>query len=809
MAPEKAFAVPPSPMTPASRAYTFGQLWQVPLFFLGLAAVLAVWAARPLWYDPETVHLRRDLDLARSLLQQPHAPLNELTIRLNEAFSRIERLPGRAGEAHLLLGSIYLRLAAEMPEGNAADLWRQARVHLEQAEQLGVPEADRPPLLYRLGQAWYHTGGNVERVIDYLSKSIDQMEDDRAAGYEILTQCYLRLPTPNVQAALQANEKQLQLPTPDESVLMPARLLRGELLLRLQQREAARKVLARIGADAPPAILARAHFLRARSYQEEEAWAEAAKLWEEVQADRRQPPADPVPIWYLLGVCYDNLHRSADAARSWEQIKDRDSEEGQAARLRLAHARIETHNIAAGLELYERALGNVHKPADYSIKLVGLVRAGEFLASDCRSCKDAGNFEAAEKLAHLYARLAPSGPAQALLGQVREAWAAALHTQAGQLKDAGSLQQQEEAARSHFREAGAAYDAAALASADQPEQGEWLWRAGACYSQGQDYPHAIAAYLGFTKLRPPAARLSEAWYRLGETYQVLHQDQNAARAYGICIQTGAPFDNRARYQLAMAEIGHAHVDGAEEKLEQLLHLLEATGAELDRETHAKTLYTLADLAYQRRDFTLAGKRWEQALALYPAHAAARSARYRLGQSYRSLAEREAQELGTVGLPDMRPRYRRQSALYLEQAAAHLLKLVEDLQARQAAAPLAEHDAALLRQARFALADCNFQLGLYTNAIPIYISLANQCEQPVDGLVALKQLYLCYLTSMSPEKPQENLDLALKTLERMRKLFDQLDSAAFQGRPETESQGYWERWLQWAEGQLKDLMKPRG
>jgi tetratricopeptide (TPR) repeat protein len=804
MAPEKGFAVPSSAMTSASPAYTSGQLWQVPLFLVGLAAVLGVWATRPLWYDPETIRLRHELDQARSLLQEPHVALNGLTVRLSEALSHIDHLPGRAGEAQFLLGSIYLRLAGEVSPESAADLWHEARSHLEQAEQLGVSEADRPSLLYRLGQAWYQTGGNVERVIDYLRKSIDQVDDDRAAGYAILTQCYLRLPAPNLLAALQANEKQLQLPTAEEKPLVPARLLRGELYMQMQQWDAARKALVRIDPTAPAAILARARFLRAQSCQEEQAWAEAAKLWEEVLADQRQPPADPVRIWYLLGLCYENLHRLADAARCWEQIQEQEREEGQAARLRLAHVRIETGNIPAGLELYDRALGSVHKPADYPNKLVSLVQAGEIVASDCRACNQGGNFEAAEKLARLHARLAPPGPAQVLVGQVAESWAGALHARVQQLKDPASARRQEEAAQGHFRDASAVYEAAAAATAGQPEQVEWLWHAGTCSLQGQDFRHAIDVYQRLTQLHPSAARLSEAWYRLGEAYQALHEDQSAERAYEICIQTGAPFNNRALYQRALVEARRENAAGAEEMLAQLLQLLEAAGVELDRETHEKTLYALADLAFLRRDFTSAAQRWEQALKLYPADPAAWTARYRLGQAYRSLADRQAQNPGMIGSPGPRPRYRGWPGLSLEQAAAHFQKLVDDLQARQAAAPLQETDAKLLRQARFALGDCRFDLGLYTEAIPVYISLDNQCQHQVEGLLAQKQLYLCYLASMSPDKPQESLGLASKTLERMRTLLDQLDHAAFQGRPEEESQQVLERWLKSEEQRLKDL-----
>ena len=394
-----------------------------------------------------------------------------------------------------------------------------------------------------------------------------------------------------------------------------------------------------------------------------------------------------------------------------------------------------------------------------------------------------------------------------LAGQVAETWAGALHTRAQQLKDIASARQQEQAAQSHFREAAAAYDAAAAAVAGQPEQAEWLWHAGACSMHGQDFRHAIDVYQRFAQLHPPAARLSETWYRLGEAYQALQDDQLAERAYEICIQTGPPFDNRARYEQAMVAVRRKNADGAEEMLEHLLRLLQPASIELDRETHEKTLYALAELAFLRRQFTLATQCWELALNRYPANPAAWTARYRQGQAYRNLANQEAQHPGMIGSPDPRPRYSGWPGRRLLQAADNFQKLVDELQARQAAAPLQENDATLLRQARFALAECRFDLGLYTDAIPVYISLENQCEHQVEGLLAQKQLCLCYLAAMSPDKPQENLDLAAKTLERMRALFDQLDGAAFQGRPIEESREELERWLKSQQQQLKDLVKP--
>ena len=98
----------------------------------------------------------------------------------------------------------------------------------------------------------------------------------------MLTEANLRLPVPDVEAALAANEKFLALPMDQEKVLAPARLVRAELLLRLQRRDEARVVLANINPTAPPAVYARARGMRATLCQQDELWSEAQKLWEEI-----------------------------------------------------------------------------------------------------------------------------------------------------------------------------------------------------------------------------------------------------------------------------------------------------------------------------------------------------------------------------------------------------------------------------------------------------------------------------------------------------------------------------------------------
>src|SRR5262249_26252178 len=142
------------------------------------------------------------------------------------------------------------------------------------------------------------------RVLEPLAQAGNAAVDDPFAHYEMLTQVNLKLSPPNLPGALEANAKQIALPTDNEDLLGPARLLRGELLLRLNQRDEARKVLERIRRSAPPGVYARARLLRAQTCQEDRLWAEASALWEEILKDTQEPMAEPGRAMYHLGVCY-------------------------------------------------------------------------------------------------------------------------------------------------------------------------------------------------------------------------------------------------------------------------------------------------------------------------------------------------------------------------------------------------------------------------------------------------------------------------------------------------------------------------
>jgi tetratricopeptide (TPR) repeat protein len=368
-----------SPSRPRPR-----QLWQVPVFLLGLCTLVGVSLGRPFWTPPDGAPAERDLAEARKLFEQPDTTPFQLRGYVERALQESGRCPKRAGEAHFLLGSTFLRQTGKaigpgdyvvtpgrrpdpdpLPK-EVADAWQKARVHLEEAENLGVPDADQLRLTYRLGKVWYHFQEDPRRVADYLARSVEQAADDPAEGYAMLTQAYLRQPQSNLQAALEANKRQLDLPTSNDDALMPARLLRGDLLLRVGNAGAAEETLKFIKPSAAPALVVQARYLQARACQEQEQWEKAAQFWKQTLEDRSGAiPESAVPL-YNLGVCYRHLERPTDAARAWEQVLSQShGDEAPAAALGLAELRLVESNPQPALEAFARAVRDVKSPEEW------------------------------------------------------------------------------------------------------------------------------------------------------------------------------------------------------------------------------------------------------------------------------------------------------------------------------------------------------------------------------------------------------------------------------------------------------------
>jgi hypothetical protein len=706
-----------------------------------------------------------------------------------------------AATAHYLLGCAYLMEAERTPANASGPFWQQARIHLEQADALGIAEAERPRLAYRLGKTYHVLNADPQRVVNYLSWSVQDGAPNLFEGYALLAEAYLRLPTPDLRNALDATRKQLALPNADETLLAAPRLLCGELLCRLDQADEARKILARVGPGAAPEMQFRSRLLRARLSQNDGAWAEAARLWEEVKADPRWTASDPGRTLYYLGLCYRKLDQPAAALKNWEECRQRGGDEAQAAALEVALVRLRGEQPATALEPFAAALRSVAAPADYHNPLIDLSETRNRFEAGCQVYRQIGAYEQAQQLANLYERIALPGVGQELAGQAAEAWARSLLEQATQAVTDQAAQALREEAQQHFRDAGGFYERAADLSPSATEQADWLWHAAADCLEGRDRDRAVHTLERFVQLpAAPGDHLGQGWYLLGEAHRLLGNEVMAQAAYQKCIEYPGSYAFRARYELAQAKIEQKSYDDAEAELIDNFRL-----APPGSEAHEKSLITLAMLQFQRHKYSDAIRHLQKALDLYPANAATPRLRLYFAQCCRYLAEQANEHISPSERtsPEEQKHYRDERIKQVERAALQYQKLAQDLEAISAKRALSSEEEATLRQSLFAYADCRFDLGRpeeVREALRLYNQLADRYHGHVEELYALRHVWQCHGVLSQPEQ-------ARTTLDRLATALKEMPAAAFDGTTEAATHVWWENWLG-EMSKLRDSAKPQ-
>jgi tetratricopeptide (TPR) repeat protein len=775
---------------PATPGVALRHLWQVPMFLVGVLALAGVCVARPTWREGDSRQFERDVAKVRKFGDQGNLDLAGALGLVDNLLARAEALPDRAGELYFLVGSCHIR-AAEMTTGSESqDHARAARSYFHEAERLGVPIGDCDRLAYRLGKALFYTDADLPTVISYLDRSIASGADDPFVGYGLLVQAYLRLPSPDLPAALKANSAQLQVPLVDEERLAPVRLLRGELLLKLEKPEEARKVLASIGVGSPADVQARARYLRARSFQEESRWAEAVGLWREALDEKTGSPGERGVALYYFGVCCRHLDRLGEAASAWDECaRQCTGDEACAAALGLADLRLLDRDPTPALEAFRRAVRDMKAPADWHNTLYELTPARELFERGCSVCRQSGNFDGSIQLSHLYERLAPPGAAHALRGQAAYEWGKAKLTQ-GALAPGG---QDTEDARALLRQAGDAYEqAAALVPMSEDQTGN-LWLSANAFVEGQQPDRAVSVLDQLLKLSLPPARQGEAWYLLAEAQRALKNDAAAGAAYGECVQFDqTPFAFRARFHLAKAERTKGHIDEAKEALEQNLRFLSLETSP-DDEAMKATLFELADLQFQRQEYRRAAVHLEQAVNKYSVTAGGMAARYQLAECYLELAKQDVRNLMVNARMDAasREHFVRESQHHMTQAAEKYQELLQLLEKKAADGALVGDETRLLPKAGLRAAECRFSLGEYVVARERYEQLAKRYGGRAEYLHALMGVARCYWSEGKPDRAAK----AREVIDTLRQALAAMDEKAFETDPEGWNRQKWEQWLE--------------
>jgi tetratricopeptide (TPR) repeat protein len=389
-------------------------------------------------------------------------------------------------------------------------------------------------------------------------------------------------------------------------------------------------------------------------------------------------------------------------------------------------------------------------------------------------------------LAQLYEKLALPGVAEQLEGQAAEAWGRDLLEQARHPQSADETRKIEEQARQRLRRAGDAFDHASAHISETAERAEVLWRSARDYIDGQSPANALQVLEKIVVLPLAPEKLGEAWYVRGEAFRQLNNHVAAQADYRHCIKFAGPFGYRARYQLAMYEIEANHLEEAETILTQNLELMLMDPAK-DAEAYEKTLYALANLQFNRQDFNHAYRRFEESLERFPNNPGALKARLRLVQCYRALSQQCVEKINGAKTEDERRHWRTQGQRWVEMAAAQLQTLSADLATLQKTRPLTADEDGIARQAAFASAECQFDLGQYAEAQRLYEELAGRYRNQVDGLIALRYLWQLQRLRFRTNEARQALDAIKESL-------SQMTDDAFDNSAEVCNRRWWEEWL---------------
>lgn len=748
------------------------QLWQVPVFLLGVTVLVAYLLVRPAWTDP-LVRADVRLDRARKLWEERDANVRKIYALLQDYLDLSGPQANRAGEAHLVWGATLARAARRANPADAQSLRKQAWEHLREAQNLrdGLRDDDLSLLRAAMGEVGYHVGHDRRWVQHWLRRYQD-FADDRAEACRLLTLLCLESDPPQLAEAIQANEQLRQLPLLGEDVLGPARLQGGELLLKLRRFGEGRKLLEKIGKDAAPELLARARMLRAESLQGESRWAEAAAVWQEMLEEGRRPLDAPGRVLYQLGLCHRRLDQREEAIRVWREAQTREGVTAASAALGLAELTL-TDAGPDLVELLRHAVRGVDKPESWQNQYATLPQARDLFEQACAVLRQKSDYVRALEVCEAYRNIAVVGRAAWQSGLTRRDWARAVAK--GDRDRAVSL----------MKQAGEAFQEAADSFCENTERAERLWLSAEGFFDGGEPGRAVTALERFLKLEGHTPeRLGEGWYRLALAQEELKHPIEAEAAYRRSMQYRGRYACRARYRLSQAELARGKTDLAIDMLDQnrlalqLEHDDEALENTLNSLGHLLFLQKVRNAREKDRDPAAVRAILEVAVTRYPTGPVRGRGRFELAETYRVLADQENRKLVETNTLTSETR-----GHYLEQRRSWLMKAAEQFQilnqsllndteiAKELTPPEQIHVA-------FSVAECRFNLGDYPLALKLYEELSERYRNRPERLSALGGMARCHAA-------QREFKLFRTRLEEIRLALPDVDE---------QTRKQWEAWL---------------
>lgn len=787
------------------------RLWQVPTFLVGLAALLALWYSngrlRPSVHERYT----RAVQALKSAVDRwpPDADQVQAALRkVPDADPPADMLP----QVRYLTGSAYVALAEARPgDPDAADWWARARRDLELAADHDLPVQEQKRLRYRLARAWAHIPGtDPQRTILALTQFVSA-GDDPSEGHRLLAELHLASSPPNEAKAREALENFLKHASPraDARTLNDVRVRLGELHAKLGEPEKAKRVLERVGPDAPPELYAAAQLMLAAQARADGDWEAADRGWALVAEMKGATDAQQAEARARRPESLIKLGKVKEAEEWVLRYGKTEGPEGRPLLLEKAGLALKDPkgDREEAVGLLEKALAG-SDPASVR-KLVPAADARRVCEAAFQRAQADGAYDLAVRVAAAYAPVAENGAHHRFRAEAEEAWAAA---------STGAE------AAGHYRKAADAVAAAAAIDTDPMARLDGLRKAAGLYTKAGDREKALAA-VGDLVARLtdcPEDRAGQAWVEAGELFQAAGDFEQARRAYQTAAGKTGPARNRARVRYAALAYEADPEQGGAVAVAALEEVAaRAPGEDADKGVHEDAVYLLGEIHLMRKAWTQAETGLKSALDAYPDSPRAARGRFQYAQVLRHGAYEAARRIKTDRaaidqikaeqltarqpnlkideLVNLEIRMERSQAVYEERmrGAYEQFRKAEEL---LLAAPLTA-DPAVQRRASFWAADCAFWLGEYPDCAARCEKLVGRYAGRVEELEAVRDLHRCCVFAAEAARAGKDPDgaagwtrRAVDARIRMVDALRRVPAAEFDGTTDTRKKGYWETWL---------------
>jgi tetratricopeptide (TPR) repeat protein len=793
-------ATDPAPPAPHRR------LWQLPTFLVGLAALIGLWNYGPRLrpsvsdrFDRAIQALRPAVDHWPPDVDQVQAALRKLPVG--------DPPPDKAAQVHYLIGSAHVALAEATPTSpEAVEQWAQALRELESVPAKDLPVNDQKKLKYRLARTWYHTPGtDPKRTIAALAESVHG-GDEPSEGFQILARLYHDGPTRDEAKERDSLRNYLKHASPraDARTLNEARVRLAALHAKLGEGEEARRVLERVGPEAPPEVYAAARLQIAGYHQAGQDWAAAATVWEQVRDMKGATDEQRAESRVHLAEAYVKLGRTDDAQAAVNDGKV-DGPDGPA--ILFQRAKLRLRDPAAAKDAAIRDLEAAFAGADASAicKLVPAPEAQKVCEEAYEKAKIAGDFALAVRAATVFAKVADGGAEHRLLAEAHTGWAAVANG---------------DEAAVHYKAAAAECDAAGKIDPTPTGTGDWLRKAAGLYLKAGDRTKGLAVLGDLTTrlVDYPEDKAGQAWAEMGDAYLAAGDREKARLAFQNAAGRTGPAQDRARVRFAA--LAQA-TDPGKGTAAMLLEEMVARPAEgRDPAALEEAVYLLAEIYLLRQDWPKAGDKLRAALTNHPDSTRAPRGHYQLGQvlrhtAYEAAGHMKADRAALDGIKKERlathqPSYKVDEQLKIEdrleraektfqtqmRAAFDEFRKAEDL-----FPTTPDADADTVRRTAFWAADCAFWLGQFAEGATRCEKLRARYQGHVDELEAGRDLYRCCVFAAEAARDAKDPDgaagwakRAIDTRTKIQQSLALVPAAEFDSAVETHKRTYWDGWL---------------